>query len=77
MHNLEAAQLDELVAALGDMAADPDLGTSRRAPVTTAWAARGIMDSIRVILGGSRNTPKIDQAIVDIDNYIADMYNTQ
>ena len=40
-------------------------------------SARGIMDSIRVILGGSRNTPKIDKAIVDIDNYIADMYNTQ
>ena len=60
MHNLEAAQLDALVAALGDMAADRDLDTSR-------W----IMESIRVILGGSRNTPKIDKAIVDIDNYTA------
>ena len=45
--------------------------------LTGAGYARGIMDSIRVILGGSRNTPKINQAIVDIDNYIADMYNTQ
>lgn len=76
MHNLEAAQLDALVAALGDMAVDRALGTSRT-PVITSMSARGIMDSIRVILGGSRNTPKIDKAIVDIDNYIADMYNTQ
>lgn len=76
MHNLEAAQLDALVAALGDMAADRDLCASRGGKAR-GIIARGIMDSIRVILGGSRNTPKIDQAIVDIDNYIADMYNTQ
>lgn len=56
MHNLEAAQLDALVAELGDMAADRD---------TSRW----IMDSIRVILGGSRNTPKITEAIDAIDDY--------
>lgn len=75
MHNLEAAQLDELVAALGDMAASRALDAARDID-TSRW----IMDSIRVILGGSRNTPKIDRAIVDIDRYardIADMYNTQ
>lgn len=75
MHNLEAAQLDELVAALGDMAASRALDIARDID-TSRW----IMDSIRVILGGSRNTPKIDRAIVDIDRYardIADMYNTQ
>lgn len=75
MHNLEAAQLDELVAALGDMAASRALDIARDID-TSRW----IMDSIRVILGGSRNTPKIDRAIVDIDRYardIADMYNAQ
>lgn len=75
MHNLEAAQLDELVAALGDMAASRALDAARDID-TSRW----IMDSIRVILGGSRNTPKIDRAIVDIDRYardIADMYNAQ
>lgn len=74
MHNLEAAQLDELVAALGDIAA------SRARDARDIDTSRWIMDSIRVILGGSRNTPKIDRAIVDIDRYardIADMYNTQ
>ena len=71
MHNLEAAQLDALVAALGDMAADRDLSTPGLPEVRRVrLERRGIMDSIRVILGGSRNTPKIDQAI-------ADMYNTQ
>lgn len=75
MHNLEAAQLDELVAALGDMAASRALDIARDID-TSRW----IMDSIRVILGGSRNTPKIDRAIVGLDataRDIADMYNTQ
>lgn len=52
MTKREIERLDSLVAELGDMAAYRDLDVSR-----------SIMDSIRSILGGPQNTPKINQGI--------------